>query len=346
MSVCAPLILDDHERVALLAAELVANRMRARSGLRLLLPRGTWPAGVEAALRRHGADGSLPAEPAVVRSDGGAADLAVVELDADGTLGAEAPAVLQAIWEARAVILVARGADRAAALQAVLEQPPVQGRPAFLLRAHPRLIVLCDRAAAATLRPSPAQTSDRALVVLGHREPGISAEHRISDESRARLRHAADIARDEPVRLAVLTGWTRTRGLSEAEQMLTAWDDPDTPALLEVAGRDTAENATRSLPLLLASGVIRRVTVVTSAWHVRARWYFAPYRRHGVELDFAWVVTPRSRWAPMIANEVRQIPAAPRIRRERYAAMRLPGGIAGSPQPDLRTATDARRQHG
>jgi uncharacterized SAM-binding protein YcdF (DUF218 family) len=54
-----------------------------------------------------------------------------------------------------------------------------------------------------------------------------------------------------------------------------------------VAGRDTAENATRSLPLVLALGGVRRVSVVTSAWHVRAPWFFAPYRRRGLRV--AWV---------------------------------------------------------
>ena len=98
------------------------------------------------------------------------------------------------------------------------------------------------------------------LVVLGHREPGISAEHRISAESRARLRHARASRRaGTPVRAAILTGYTSTGGLSEAEQMKGAWDEHDAPALLEVAGRNTAENASRSLPLLLALGEVRRV---------------------------------------------------------------------------------------
>ena len=73
-----------------------------------------------------------------------------------------------------------------------------------------------------------------------------------------------------PTLAAVLTGYTSTGGLSEAEQMRAAWSVGDVPPLLEVAGRDTAENASRSLPLVLALGDARRVTVVTSAWHIRA----------------------------------------------------------------------------
>src|SRR5438874_9679601 len=59
-------VVSEPRRVALLAAELVANRLRARSGLRLLLPTGHTPLGMYAALRAHAADGSLPAERATL----------------------------------------------------------------------------------------------------------------------------------------------------------------------------------------------------------------------------------------------------------------------------------------
>ena len=45
--------------MALLAGELVANRLRARPGLRLILPTGHTPLGMYEALRAHAADGSL-----------------------------------------------------------------------------------------------------------------------------------------------------------------------------------------------------------------------------------------------------------------------------------------------
>src|SRR6478609_9110633 len=60
------LVLDDAERVGLLGAELVANRLRARPGLRLLLPTGRTPAGMYAALRALAADDRLPTEQASV----------------------------------------------------------------------------------------------------------------------------------------------------------------------------------------------------------------------------------------------------------------------------------------
>src|SRR5437870_7491868 len=61
-----PLALGHHRNVALLAGELVANRLRARPGLRLILPTGHTPLGMYTALRAHAADGSLPTDRAVL----------------------------------------------------------------------------------------------------------------------------------------------------------------------------------------------------------------------------------------------------------------------------------------
>src|SRR6476469_5814824 len=52
-------VLGDARHVDLTAAELVANRIRARPRARILLPTGRTPRGLYAALRRHAADGSL-----------------------------------------------------------------------------------------------------------------------------------------------------------------------------------------------------------------------------------------------------------------------------------------------
>ena len=160
------------------------------------------------------------------------------------------------------------------------------------------------------------------LIVLGHREPSVSPEHRISDESRARLRRAARECRRDPPRAVILTGYTKTGGLSEAEQMEAEWSLPDVPALLEDAGRNTAENASRSLPIIRAIGEIRRVTVVTSAWHIRAPYFFAPYRVFGLRLSFR--LSARGRWPRMLLHELRNLPAMRRERRRAMAEMRLP----------------------
>jgi len=319
----APLVLHHADRVGLLAAELVANRVRARPWARLVLPAGHAGGTMYAALRVHVADRSLPMRDATVSGpedelrrigagairpveDGEPVDLVVEDV--------ASPPIL----DAREIILLAAGADTAGALRATLETSP--------LRDHPRLTVIADEAAATRLTPHPGQSSDRALIVLGHREPGISAEHRISDETRARLRRAERECRADPPRTVIFTGYTRTpRGLSEAEQMKAEWTLPQIPALLEDAGRDTAENASRSLPIIRAIGDIRRVTVVTSGWHVRTPYFFAPYRMLGLELSFAW--TPHGPWPRMLAHELRQAPAMRGERRRAMGEMRLPAEL-------------------
>ena len=411
----APLVLEHPRRVALLGAELVANRLRARPRLRVILPTGHTPLGMYEALRAHAADGSLPAEratlfqldeyvgldPADERSyraylrrelrgvgigafhglDGAAADpeaeaarhqarldsapvdLVVLGLGRDGHVAFDEPGSgigsgvrrvrlhpvtredaagdfgglehvpeealtvgLRTLLAARELIMLVSGEAKAPALRAMLEAPASPETPASLLRDHPRLTVICDGAAAGLLRSRPAWRSDRVLIVLGHRDPGSSPGDRVSDESWARLRRAERLAQAEPPRAVILTGYSRTPdGLSEAEQMKARWTDADVPALLEDAGRNTAENASRSLPLIRAIGDVRRVTVVTSGWHLRAPYFFAPYRLFGLRLSFAW--TPHGRWDHMLAHELREAPAMRRERRSALAAMRLPAEL-------------------
>jgi glucosamine-6-phosphate deaminase len=220
---------------------------------------------------------------------------------------------IRTLLEARELLLLVTGAVKADVLRNALAGAPRAAVPASLLRLHPRLTVICDHEAASRLRQAPAWHSDRALVVLGHRDPA-SRRHRASHQSFARLAVAARVAERTPVRAAVITGFTSTGGLSEAEQMAEEWTVTDVPAISEVAGRDTIENATRSLPLILALGGVRRVTVVTSAWHLRARSAFAHYREHGLKLDFRydWSEGP---WLRMLANEIRLMVMARRRRR-------------------------------
>jgi glucosamine-6-phosphate deaminase len=413
--VTAPLVLEHPRRVALLGAELVANRLRARPRLRLILPTGHTPLGMYEALRAHAADGSLPAEratlfqldeylgldPTDARSyraylrrelrgtgfgtfhelDGAAADpeaeaarhqarldsapldLVVLGLGRDGHVAFDEPGSasgsgvrrvrlhpttradaaadfggiehvpqealtvgLRTLLAARELIMLVSGEAKAPALRAMLEAPASPETPASLLREHPRLTVLCDAAAAGHLRRRPGWNSDRVLIVLGHREPGVSADDRVSAESWARLGRATRLTRARPPRAVILTGYSRTPdGLSEAEQMKERWTEPDTPALLEDAGRDTAENASRSLPLIRAIGDVRCVTVVTSGWHLRAPYFFAPYRLFGLRLSFAW--TLHGRWGRMLAHELHELSAMRRERRGAYAAMRLPAEL-------------------
>jgi glucosamine-6-phosphate deaminase len=408
----APLVLADARHVGLLAAELVANRIRARPSLRMLLPTGRTPLPMYAALRAHAADGSLPAshvavlgldeylglpgdDPRSFRAtldrelaglalgrrealDGAAADpgveaaryqavldaapidLAVLGLGRDGHVAFDEPGSrpgdrvhrvalttttiedaapgfdgagnvpraaltvgLSTLLSAREILLLVTGAEKAETLRATLEDPAGPRVPAAMLRDHPRLTIVCDRAAAGRLAPHRSTGSDHVVIVLGHREPGISSEHRISSHSRARLHRAAQICAREPVRAVVLTGFTHTGGLSEAEQMALEWPVADVPLLLEVAGRNTAENASRSLPLVLAEGGVRRVSVVTSAWHLRTPYFFSPYRAYGLEVRLR-PARPLRGWAHLVAEELGGLAGMRAQRRAAMAAMRSP----------------------
>ena len=415
----APLVVRRPVRVALLAGELVANRLRARPRLRLILPTGHTPLGMYAALRAHAADGSLSAVdatlfqldeyvglgPADERSyaaylrrelagvsfgtvhgldgrapdldaecarhqrllDAAPVDLAVLGIGRDGHVAFDEPGStpragvrrvalhdatradaaadfggvdlvpreavtvgLRTLLEARELLLLATGETKAEALREMLEGGQGPHCPASLLRDHPRLTVICDAAAAVRLRPWAGRDSDHAVVVLGHREPGVSSEDRLSEESSARLERAARACRRRPPRVVVFTGWSRTPdGLSEAEQMKAAWNEPNVPALLEDAGRNTAENATCTLPLVRAIGGVRRVTVVTSVWHVRTLYFFAFYRTLGLRLSFAPETT--GPWARMLCREIRAFWWMRRQRRAALEEMRLPPTEVGAP---------------
>jgi glucosamine-6-phosphate deaminase len=415
--VTVPLTLADARHVGLVAAELVANRIRARPSLRVLLPTGHTPRGMYAALRRHAADGSLPtshlavlgldeylglsgSDPRSFRAsldaelaglalgrrealDGAAEDpavealryqavldaapidLAVLGLGRDGHVAFDEPGSrpsdrvrrvalssttiadaaadfggtqnvprealtvgLSTLLAAREILLLVTGSEKAEALRATLEDRSGPATPASMLRDHPRLTIICDRAAASLLPWRANRDSDQVAIVLGHREPGVSAEHRISAHSRARLRRAGRLCAEEAVRAVVLTGYTHTGGLSEAEQMALEWPVSDVPVLLEVAGRNTAENASRSLPLVLSQGGVRRVSVVTSVWHLRAPYFFAPYRAQGLHVRMR-PARPLRGWAHLMAEELGGFAGMRVQRAAAMAAVRLPEPAPG-----------------
>jgi glucosamine-6-phosphate deaminase len=225
---------------------------------------------------------------------------------------------LRTLRAAREVLVLATGEAKAEAVREMLEGPAGPGAPASLLRDHPALLVVCDEAAASRLTPAPNRASDRVVVVLGHREPGVSREHRISGHSRARLFRAEEACLTVPVRAAILTGATTTGGLSEAEQLAREWTVADVPNLLDVAGRTTAENASRSLPLILAIGGIRTALIVTSPWHLRARMMFSRYDDFGLDADLR-LARPLRHWRHLLHRELAGLPRAWSQRREAMA---------------------------
>jgi uncharacterized SAM-binding protein YcdF (DUF218 family) len=114
-----------------------------------------------------------------------------------------------------------------------------------------------------------------AIVVPGHSRRG-----RVSRRCRRLVDAAAVLADRRAPALVVFTGG---RG-GEAEQMRAAWRGrTDVELLVEPTAATTAQNASRTLPLLLARGVTE-ATVVCAPLHLpRVRYLFGGvYRRAGI----------------------------------------------------------------
>jgi uncharacterized SAM-binding protein YcdF (DUF218 family) len=121
--------------------------------------------------------------------------------------------------------------------------------------------------------------SAQALVVLGSSLTG----------TQRRLVAAAErVARDRPVEIVVFTGAPNGSGLSEAEQMHRLWHGSAAVEVVrEETASTTAENAARTLPILLERGIGDAV-VLCSPLHVpRARWIFRRiYGEQGIAVTF------------------------------------------------------------
>jgi uncharacterized SAM-binding protein YcdF (DUF218 family) len=63
-------------------------------------------------------------------------------------------------------------------------------------------------------------------------------------------------------------------GASEAGPMRDLWRGPDVELVVEGSATTTAENAARTLPLLLERDVREAIVVCTPAHFIRARWIF------------------------------------------------------------------------
>lgn len=118
-----------------------------------------------------------------------------------------------------------------------------------------------------------------AVVVLGN---NLTRARRllVAEAGRAADRLGAEVV--------VLSGWSPDGGPSEAARMRALWRVPATVELvLEETASSTAENAARTLPLLLERGITEAVVICTPAHLLRARWIFRSiYGRHGVAVRF------------------------------------------------------------
>jgi uncharacterized SAM-binding protein YcdF (DUF218 family) len=110
---------------------------------------------------------------------------------------------------------------------------------------------------------------------LGLVVPGHSRRGALSARCRRLVEYAAELAETRAPSVVVFSGYAaRGRAASEAEQMLAAWPGRrDVELVAESTASTTAQNASRSLPLLLERGVTE-ATVVCAAAHARRVRYF------------------------------------------------------------------------
>jgi uncharacterized SAM-binding protein YcdF (DUF218 family) len=130
-----------------------------------------------------------------------------------------------------------------------------------------------------------------ALVVLGSSRRDRDGVYRISRPCRRVVTEATQLAEKLGPRVVVFSGWAPSGGVSEAEQMQNLWHGPDVELVLEPTASTTAENAARTLPLLVERQ-IEHAIVICSPLHVyRTRWFFRRlYAARGIRTTFA---TPR-----------------------------------------------------
>ena len=109
----------------------------------------------------------------------------------------------------------------------------------------------------------------------------------ISHACRRVVIHAARLAEARAPQAVVFSGWAPDGGTPEAEQMQALWRGPEIEVVLEPTASTTAENAARTLPLVLERG-IEQVVVVCQPLHLyRARWFFRRlYTTHGIRTSF------------------------------------------------------------
>jgi uncharacterized SAM-binding protein YcdF (DUF218 family) len=138
-----------------------------------------------------------------------------------------------------------------------------------------------------------------AIVVLGHGRLDRDGEYRISDRCLRLVEEAQRLAGMTDPRVVIFSGWSPLGGRSEAEQMREAWSGPDVELVVESTAATTAENAVRTLPLLLERGVDHAVIVCAPLHLQRARYFFGRlYRDRGVTTTFhAAAVRPSVRAA-------------------------------------------------
>ena len=154
-----------------------------------------------------------------------------------------------------------------------------------------------------------------AIVVLGNGGRRFG-ERPITDACLALVREGERIAASIAADAVVFTGGSRGCRQSEAEQMYTAWAGPDVDLVVEPTASITAENAARTLPLLVERGIGRAVVVCAPLHVYRTRFFFSRlFEPRGIQTSFHLAAVEQG--ARAFAWE---IVAAPLCRRQLRAA--------------------------
>lgn len=123
--------------------------------------------------------------------------------------------------------------------------------------------------------------------MLGNGVLAGDGSYRISRGCRRLVAEAEQLARRSLPSAVVFSGWSPDGGPSEAEQMRTLWRGPAVELITEETSSTTAENAARTLPLLLERDVREAIVVCTPLHLGRARWIFRRiYGARGVAVRF------------------------------------------------------------
>lgn len=126
-----------------------------------------------------------------------------------------------------------------------------------------------------------------ALVVLGTSQRDRHGSYSISGGCRRLVAEAEQLAERFAPAAVVFSGWAPDGRESEADQMRRLWRAPKVELVLEETAATTAENAARTLPLLLERGVERALVVCAPLHLFRTRWLFRRvYEGHGIETRF------------------------------------------------------------
>jgi uncharacterized SAM-binding protein YcdF (DUF218 family) len=130
-----------------------------------------------------------------------------------------------------------------------------------------------------------------AIVVPGNGRVAEDGVYRITDGCRALVVEAERLARDHDAAAVVFSGWSPSGGPSEAEQMRDAWAGPAVELVVEPTATSTAENAARTVPLLVERGIERAFVVCAPVHRKRAHFFFR--RLYGKRRIEATVVAAR-----------------------------------------------------